>query len=658
MTPKLALVPRPNRKIALCYIRQSYTRDADDVNSPDRQRANIEAVCKTNGWQPEWYTDAEGHKSGRFETNRPGWLALKERIGDPDIVAVIANDFSRLHRKMARMSDLLDDCERFDVRLIQAAPGRDFDTSTPQGRMYAQFVSMYDENFANDMSFRQKDSIRHRKENGKVIGLAPFGAMRDAHGYLTRATAGAWQLPMGDFVAGERDAPPVPNAKWRSYARCAARILILYSWGGRGYEKVAARMNADGWPFCDRKGQPRPITDNDVRRVLSNWPEYGGAVTEKRGRDKQGKNRAPYRYTIEEVVFQPAHIVFPLKLLIKVAQMRLARTVKRPDHGVIQKAHPYPLRDITFCAHCERRAIEQNNPKLRTSIHGHKQGTVFRYRHKGGIPCGATNRSVPCQVYEDDFGRLLRLLTVNPEGLFLMQEWVIQTERAAAPDEVDLETQKSEALALCQRKIDAAVFLFGEGRISREEYLHRLEKNEREIEHWQSRTNDTQKSALELALCVNLLDKMVAVWETGDDEDKQGLARSLFTEVIYNLDTRRIVDFKLKPWAERYMMLRASLYPSDDDVATTKNETAPALKGMEQDVPPRGRGMYPRLFRAQFSIMRINPPHPKIPEFADKQMQRMKAKVLREEGHSYPEIAQQLNISLGAAWALINKAPN
>jgi len=102
------------RKIALCYIRQSYTRDADDLNSPDRQRANIEKVCKANSWTAEWYTDAEGHKSGRYESNRPGWLALKERIGNPDVVAVIANDFSRLHRKMARMSDLLDNCERFD----------------------------------------------------------------------------------------------------------------------------------------------------------------------------------------------------------------------------------------------------------------------------------------------------------------------------------------------------------------------------------------------------------------------------------------------------------------------------------------------------------------------------------------------------------------
>ena len=31
--------------IALCYVRQSFTRDEDDKDSPERQRANIERVC-------------------------------------------------------------------------------------------------------------------------------------------------------------------------------------------------------------------------------------------------------------------------------------------------------------------------------------------------------------------------------------------------------------------------------------------------------------------------------------------------------------------------------------------------------------------------------------------------------------------------------------
>src|SRR5579859_225074 len=91
--------PQLSRSVALRYIRQSITRDASDKDSPERQRANIQRVCDLHGWTPEGYVDAEGHKSGTKEINRPGWLALKARLGDPDIAALVANDLSRLHRK-------------------------------------------------------------------------------------------------------------------------------------------------------------------------------------------------------------------------------------------------------------------------------------------------------------------------------------------------------------------------------------------------------------------------------------------------------------------------------------------------------------------------------------------------------------------------------
>jgi len=62
------------RKIALCYIRLSVTKDASDLTSPERQRSNIEAACKKYGWSPEWYEDAKGHKSATKEENRPACL--------------------------------------------------------------------------------------------------------------------------------------------------------------------------------------------------------------------------------------------------------------------------------------------------------------------------------------------------------------------------------------------------------------------------------------------------------------------------------------------------------------------------------------------------------------------------------------------------------
>src|SRR5687767_7206917 len=126
------------RNIALCYVRQSWTRTPEDKDSPERQQANIQLICDANGWTPEWYTDAEGHESGTKVSNRPSWLALEARLGDPDVIALVANDLSRLHRKGWRIGNLLDFVDERGVKLILAAPGKQMDFSTPQGRALAQ----------------------------------------------------------------------------------------------------------------------------------------------------------------------------------------------------------------------------------------------------------------------------------------------------------------------------------------------------------------------------------------------------------------------------------------------------------------------------------------------------------------------------------------
>jgi DNA invertase Pin-like site-specific DNA recombinase len=144
------------RTIALCYVRLSMTRDESDLNSPERQRANIQAECDRRGWVTEWYEDAEGHRSGTKEENRPGWLALKARLGDPDVIAVVANDLSRLHRKGWRVGSLLDFLEQHHVGLVLAAPGRNLDLSGPAGKMSTLIMALMDEYYATDTSQKKK----------------------------------------------------------------------------------------------------------------------------------------------------------------------------------------------------------------------------------------------------------------------------------------------------------------------------------------------------------------------------------------------------------------------------------------------------------------------------------------------------------------------
>lgn len=61
------------RKVALCYVRQSYTRDDDDRNSPERQRANIQGFVERKGWLPSGTkTSADTNPPARKPTGPSG----------------------------------------------------------------------------------------------------------------------------------------------------------------------------------------------------------------------------------------------------------------------------------------------------------------------------------------------------------------------------------------------------------------------------------------------------------------------------------------------------------------------------------------------------------------------------------------------------------
>src|SRR5579859_4993832 len=274
VAPRISKAPTKKEKRAQAKFGKKQYRALDlseMLDSPERQRANIIAACEKRGLIPEFYEDVDGHRSGTTEKNRPGWLALKQRIGGPDVAAVVANDLSRLHRKSARMSDLLDLLDEYDIALILAAPGREVDTSTPMGQMFVMMAAMFDEFYAKDISIRAKDSVARRKEMGKAINL-PFGTQRSVDGYLEPAEDGAWLIPDGHHEPGYlNDAPPDDAALWRGYYDCAQRMLELYAENKYGSERLAYMLNLEGWAFRGRSDVPRPIDKEDVRRVLHNW---------------------------------------------------------------------------------------------------------------------------------------------------------------------------------------------------------------------------------------------------------------------------------------------------------------------------------------------------------------------------------------------------
>jgi hypothetical protein len=91
-------------------------------------------------------------------------------------------------------------------------------------------------------------------------------------------------------------------------------------------------------------------------------------------------------------------------------------------------------------------------------------------------------------------------------------------------------------------------------------------------------------------LRLRALEQVASTWSTTSPERQQNLARGLFEYIVYDLDVQRIVDFKLKAWADRFLMLRASLYPEvgpDGEILAEKHP-CPDDQDMGNPVPHRG----------------------------------------------------------------------
>lgn len=316
------------------------------------------------------------------------------------------------------------------------------------------------------------------------------------------------------------------------------------------------------------------VERDDIRQVTSNFPEYGGIVSGTKARERPAYAQSD----TDDYLFIPERSVFPIELLRTVATLLKERGVKPVDNGITPRTFPYALSAIVFCAHCEKLSVERINPKLRSALTGKQRSNGVRhYQHKPGIKCGCSNRSVTCDILEQEFGHLIELLTIRDEAKNLMLELAIQVDkRAKSKDEsVDLEQEKQQSIALCRRRIDAAVNLYKDGDIDRKEYLHIRETNEREIAHWEARTTETEEIALELAMCIEAVQRLSRLWKIASPEDRQGLARSLFEGVVFDLDQQQIVEFKLKAWADRFLVLCHAMHELDEVVEAEKQNFPP-----------------------------------------------------------------------------------
>lgn len=396
------------RNRALIYIRKSIVRSGADAISPERQRANCLEEARRHGWiveEADIFIDAEGHQSGRDE-GRIAWQRLRRRIrNDETVVAVIVESLSRASRSVRSFFEFVEELRTAGVGLVSLKER--FDTSNAIGQAMLGFIAVVNQLESDLASERMTMNIAFKKSRGRHWGLTPFGCAREA-------VTGA--LHPGD------DSYAI-DGETRRYYDALVALYEIYRTGEYSLKTAARELNAAGWRFRGRQGQPRLWDQNNVRSVLMMHRVYAGWVP------LEGHNKD------KPTEWVPANFapVLPVELCDAVRDALEARskTWRLPEPKEPRGSpSPYVLRGMLYCAECGARL---------------KGYTVRRERHYRHQTRGSCSQSwCNADVVEAETEALLEGLHLPPDTAHLAVEDMLETFASETREESRAEIEAIE----------------------------------------------------------------------------------------------------------------------------------------------------------------------------------------------------------------------
>lgn len=548
-----------NPPLALIYVRQSVNKGEEDNTSPERQRDQCIAAAEKLGMAYEVFEDVGGHRSGKDEENRPQMRALKARIVSGGVSAVIVTDKSRLYRHMVRMLLFLELLTEYEVTLYLAAADRPevYDGDDFGSKVGITFDALKDESVSMDARRKGKNSVKYRKGRNITIGIPPAGTVRNRAGRLVLRNDGAWLLQDGTWQYAQAATQQPAGAVWRGYAEGVRTCLEFYGTRG-GYERSARHMNAGGWPFRDRYDNPRRWTADDVRRVVSNWPQYAGFVTDGRGKERiMATLESPLELLREA---DPARAVFPLELLRCAAERQQRNSLPGVPRSKPAERAVFPLTGVVWCAQCERDAAQQGEPKHRTALTGRtKKGQNPRYDHGTRRRCTCRRKSVLQSKVEGDVRRLIGSFSLTPESLNTLQALAFQVQGVDDSERAEAEARRTAAMSKHRRALANLRAAMMEGEIDRAEYIAKRDEHQRALARLEQSLSEPDAVRAELSTAVEFVNRLSSAWDEMSADERQVLLVNLFERIAWDFDAEKIVSFEVKPWAARYLDLRAAL---------------------------------------------------------------------------------------------------
>ncbi len=514
------------RNVSLNYIRKSMVRNKTDAVSPERQRAHCIAEAERHGWIAEIYEDAEGHRSGRREKGRPGWLTLKAQLDRPEVAAVIVESLSRASRSVKDLANLIEELNARDIALISLK--EQIDTTTAMGRAFVGFIAVMNQFESDIASERMAMTIAFKRESkGQHFGFTPFGCDRDvnADGALAPTRAGVWIVD-DKIVVGARAVPPFTpgtHAEWRGYHDALVRCYEWYIDGMNSNRSLCDRLNLAGYRFRDRNGVPRVFDENDVRRLLDANRLYAGYLLAGRAKDKRDA-------VLREANYAP---IVLRDLCDRVAEVQRMRTAFGSHLVGRQSPHNYLLSNLLYCAQC-----------------GSKMGGMFQdgkmyYRHQRAKHCNT--RQVLAAVIDAQVFDRLNQFAVPIE----LKERIAFLARKMMQENGPTDWQEARAiLRQLARKLENLKELRIDGEVDRNEYARRKTEIETQIRETQKRLPSAPANVQSIEDLIPQVDQIAEVIRQGSVKNKKQLFQTLFKRI--EQQDGRIVRLVIRDWARPF----------------------------------------------------------------------------------------------------------
>ena len=158
-------------KMNIGYIRNSRLTQE---NSVEVQTKLVSDFCKTQDIKLDKIILDEGISGSGEKTNkRDGYNSVMDMINNGEVDTLVVISISRWGRNLGEIYNSVRVMEKKNTKFLSIK--ENIDTSSPYGRFTINLLSSLYEMELELIKERTKDTLRVRKENGKVYSPTPFG---------------------------------------------------------------------------------------------------------------------------------------------------------------------------------------------------------------------------------------------------------------------------------------------------------------------------------------------------------------------------------------------------------------------------------------------------------------------------------------------------